>query len=207
MTPWLRPPLEVSGGISGSPPPYEEAVGAQNRPLPEDRLQVKVRPAGNENRLLISIVPPPAPVQNIKHVPCDIILVIDVSQSMGQEANLPQERKESTGLSILDLTKHAARTIIETLNSGDRLGVISFSENVKTVQRLTAMNSHAKKRVLDKIDRLKPESRTNLWGGIKAGLGAFDESNAIPGNTRSLFVLTDGQPNHMVSLLTCQFQL
>ena len=39
--------------------------------------------------------------------------------------------KEHTGLSILDLTKHAARTIIETLNEGDRLGIVTFGFNAK----------------------------------------------------------------------------
>jgi hypothetical protein len=34
---------------------------------------------------------------------------------------------EENGLSVLDLTKHAARTILHTLDEGDRLAIVTFS--------------------------------------------------------------------------------
>jgi hypothetical protein len=37
------------------------------------------------------------------------------------------EEEEEYGLSVLDLVKHAARTIIETLDARDRLGIVAFS--------------------------------------------------------------------------------
>lgn len=50
---------------------------------------------------------------------------------MSAPAPLPdvadQSEKEAGGLSILDLTKHAARTILETMKDGDRLGIVTFS--------------------------------------------------------------------------------
>jgi hypothetical protein len=72
----------------------------------------------------------------VKHVPCDIVLVIDVSGSMGLDApppptDNPSENEERSGLSILDLVKHASNTILETLDSGDRLGIVTFATKAK----------------------------------------------------------------------------
>lgn len=107
----------------------------------DDRLTLNLHPVENNNdHFLVSIQPPRLPVKrqpedDLKRVSCDIVLVIDVSSSMGDAAPLPDaedgEDKESTGLSILDLTKHAARTILETLTESDRLGIVTFSEDAK----------------------------------------------------------------------------
>ena len=72
------------------------------------------------------------------HVPCDIALVIDVSGDMGNDAPVPAnigETKEQYGLSVLDLVKHAARTILETLNEGDRLGIVTFASHAKVSEK------------------------------------------------------------------------
>ena len=54
----------------------------------------------------------------------DICCVIDVSGSMGSEATIPADPTtgapaESTGLSVLDVVKHALRTIASTLQPGE----------------------------------------------------------------------------------------
>lgn len=96
---------------------------------------VDLRRLPEKNALLVSVNPPPKPQNDIPHVPCDIVLVIDVSGSMSAAAPLPLEdesaQAEKSGLSVLDLTKHAARTIIETLNESDRLGVVTFSSEAR----------------------------------------------------------------------------
>lgn len=85
-----------------------------------------------DNGFLVSVRPPPVPSYDNPsyqgHTPVDLVLVIDVSGSMQDSAVMPSVdgAREHTGLSILDLTKHAARTIIETLNEGDRLGIVTF---------------------------------------------------------------------------------
>jgi hypothetical protein len=98
-------------------------------------VEVELHPVPERNALLVSVVPPRAPELDIPHVPCDIVLVIDVSYSMITEASLPMDadptKRESTGLTVLDLTKHAARTIIETMNDADRLAIVTFSTDSK----------------------------------------------------------------------------
>jgi hypothetical protein len=53
------------------------------------------------------------------------------------------------------------------------------------------------------INDMQPDSMTNLWSGIRKGLGLFDpkeKSEAANSNIPALMVLTDGLPNHMSAL-------
>jgi hypothetical protein len=99
-----------------------------------DGVSFKMYPAGN-NSIIISVKPPDSPSKSIDHVSCDIVLVIDTSGSMHEEAPVPGassgSRESDTGLSLLDLTKHAAKTIVETLNEKDRLGIVTYSSEAK----------------------------------------------------------------------------
>jgi hypothetical protein len=97
------------------------------------KLDLQIHPLGVHDGLIVKVKPPRDHSNpSIHHVPCDIVLVIDVSGSMGSNAPVPTnpgEAKEEYGLSVLDLTKHAARTILETLGSEDRLGLVAFDTN------------------------------------------------------------------------------
>jgi hypothetical protein len=150
--------------------------------------------------VLISFNPPVMPDGDLTHVPVDITLVIDVSGSMQSSAPLPDtqdaEERESAGLSVLDLTKHAARTILASLNEYDRLALVTFSNGAKVVQNLTYVSKANRKTIETKIDNMQPDSATNLWAGIRTGLGVFKNASDI-NNVQGMFVLTDGMPNHM----------
>ena len=79
-------------------------------------------------QLLVSVTPPDKPQGKLgKRPPIDICCVIDVSGSMGTEAPIPADPTtgapaESTGLSVLDVVKHALRTIIATMQKGEHCG-------------------------------------------------------------------------------------
>jgi hypothetical protein len=97
-----------------------------------------IHPLESQDGVIVKVQPTASPSDpNISHVPCDIVLVIDVSGSMEWRAPAPindengNASKEDFGLSVLDLTKHAARTVLETLNEGDRLGIVTFSATAR----------------------------------------------------------------------------
>ncbi|KAG6279720.1 hypothetical protein E4U47_002740 [Claviceps purpurea] len=113
---------------------------------------------------------------------------------MRDDAPVPGD-SEPTGLSVMDLIKHAALTILQTLNPEDRLGIVVFGTRSTVVQSLLYMNERNKKTAGAKIKGLRPSGSTNLWHGIQNGIRVFDES-LDNGNVRAMMVLTDGMPNH-----------
>jgi hypothetical protein len=58
-----------------------------------------------------------------KRAPVDLCCVIDVSGSMDDNAAVPSEQDkplEVTGLNVMDVTKHAMKTIIASLGDGKK---------------------------------------------------------------------------------------
>lgn len=163
---------------------------------------VEIHPDLSTDGLLVRVIPPPQPLSSsLEHVPCDIVLVIDVSGSMESEAPVPTnpgEQTEHNGLTVLDLTKHAARTILETLNENDRLGIVTFAGDAEVVQKLIPMTATNKKLAKKNIGKMYSKDITNLWHGIKEGIKLFEtESKGSLGKVPAIMVLTDGMPNHM----------
>lgn len=146
--------------------------------------------------LIVQAQPPRAPATDIHHVPGDIVLVIDVSASMNLAVNVPGE-SETTGLSVLDLVRHAALAIVETLDESDRLGLVTFSTVAEVVQPLRSMTEENKKEMRTAIRGMRVQRATNLWGGITEGLKLFSSVTPKQSNVPALMVLTDGLPNHM----------
>lgn len=150
-----------------------------------------------QDGLLVKVQPPRAPTQDIHHVPCDIVLVIDISGSMGSAAPVPgEDTSEDTGLSVLDLTKHAAFTIIETMDERDRLGIVTFGTKSRIVQSLEPMTDENKDKSRSRIKALRPIDSTNLWHGLLDGIKLFSNEQDSP-RVPAIMILTDGQPNHM----------
>lgn len=116
---------------------------------------------------------------------------------MGARADVPgEDPAESTGLSVLDLVKHASLTVIETMNENDRLGIVTFSSKSTVVQALTPMTKKNKDAARKNIKGLRCYDATNLWHGILDGVKVVKEggdSSRVP----AVLVLTDGMPNHM----------
>lgn len=161
-----------------------------------DAASLSLEPVPDRNGLLVKIQPPKTPSMKIPHVPCDIVLVIDISGSMSVAAPVPgEEDDESTGLSVLDLTKHAARTIVETMDENDRLGIVTFATKTKVLQPLIPMTDANKDHARAKIKSMVPRDATNLWQGLLEGIKLFNglQSDNVP----AVMILTDGMPNHM----------
>lgn len=208
-----------------APPPYHQAA---SNPNADTTASLQLHPLPSKDALIVQVRPPIAPVgtgsgvgvgaadtaagtlnRPPRHVPCDIVLVIDVSGSMGIRADVPgEEPSESPGLSVLDLTKHAALTILETLDDRDRLGIVTFSSKSQVVQRLLPMTLANKEASRRNIKYIKKQDATNLWHGLLDGIRLFKQANeedeagaeaGAPPSDRvpALMVLTDGKPNFM----------
>ncbi|KAI3321385.1 U-box domain-containing protein [Xylariaceae sp. AK1471] len=208
-----RPP-NYNAAIEEQCPPYPGEVVSKEEDSdsksikPADTLMsddpvVTIHPLESRDGVLVKVQPPDQPLDSTAdHVPCDIVLVIDVSGSMKAEAPAPVKdeqgnaSKEHFGLTVLDLTKHAARTIVSTLNENDRLGIVTYSARADVVQTLVPMTELWRREVNTKIDRMDTDGWTNLWAGINEGLKLFEPGNP-GGRVPALMVLTDGQPNFM----------
>lgn len=175
----------------------DEAVVQDKDSASSRDASLQLHPVQSKDALLVKIQPPKEPERQVKHVASDIVLVIDVSGSMNCRADVPgEDANESPGLSVLDLVKHASMTILESLDEGDRLGLVTFCSKSEIVQELTPMSDANKDVVRERIKKIRPQDSTNMWHGILDGLKVFEEggeSSRVP----SMMVLTDGRPNHM----------
>lgn len=134
---------KISGGCLGHEAGNASTAGNLSLPIglkkPSDSLQLQLHPFSSEHEtggLIVKIQPPKEPEDaDLHHVPCDLVLSIDISGSMRDEAPAPskpgEEADEDTDLRIIDLVKHAARTIVATLDSRDRLGIVTFTNKSK----------------------------------------------------------------------------
>lgn len=182
--------------VHDAPPPYAQVEPQDANAAPEGGASVKIQPFSDKDGVIITVQPPKVPEnEKLSHVPCDIALVIDVSGSMGADAPAPGE-DERTGLSVLDLVKHACRTIMSTMMKEDRLAIVTFSNGSNVLQPLTEMTDANKEAAKAKVEAMSLESCTNLWHGLRDGIKLFkDEANT--GRVPAVMVLTDGVPNHM----------
>lgn len=142
--------------------------------------------------VLVKVAPP----VGTKRTPLDICAVIDVSGSMALDATIKgaDGSVESHGLTVLDVVKHAVRTIIDSLTPEDNLSLVAYSSAARTVLRLTSMTTQGKQTALLALLALEPDGSTNLWDGLRTGMENLREGSR-PNRLSSVFLLTDGQPN------------
>ncbi|KAK6206595.1 hypothetical protein LQW54_007545 [Pestalotiopsis sp. IQ-011] len=168
--------------------------------------KLSIHPLASRSGILVKVDPPRCPNNKfLTQVPCDIVLVIDVSYSMSEAAPVVgfdeqgEVTREHPGFSVLDIAKHAALTVLEALDSGDRLGIVKFSDRAEVVQDLRSMSPDNKKSADGHIRDLHPENSTNLWQGIVEGVRLFGSHQGSRRNS-AILLLTDGQPNGQVPL-------
>lgn len=143
-------------------------------------------------------------VDQNQRAPADIVVVVDVSGSMGSEAAMPgSSSNEHASLSLLDIVKHAVKTIIKILGEHDRLAIVTYSNNAQTVFPLSFMTTASKERGIRCLSSIEPDGMTNLWDGLRTGLDILknrDMTQVVSGNivtnrTSAVLLLTDGEPN------------
>mmetsp|Transcript_91680 Transcript_91680/g.258852 ORF Transcript_91680/g.258852 Transcript_91680/m.258852 type:complete len:681 (-) Transcript_91680:215-2257(-) len=154
-----------------------------------DSIALSVTPGAKlENRtngvpVLVSVQPPAGTVRT----PSDICCVIDVSWSMSMLATVAGGE---SGLSLMDVAKHAVNTVINTLGPEDRFALATFCGEAKLILPLRKMDEDGKKLAAEKCEAITFGSATNLWAGLKLGLDTL----APDGGERfsHMILLTDG---------------
>ncbi len=136
------------------------------------------------------------PSDGTTRAPCDICCVVDISGSMGSEAKTKNDKGdvESHGLTLLDIVKHAVKTIVLCMDTNDRLALVTYHSTSEVVFGLKKMDKNGKDFANNKIEGLQPRASTNLWGGLEQGLDVLKDEARKNANS-SLFLLTDGLPN------------
>ena len=130
------------------------------------------------------------------HLPQDVVLVIDRSGSMNSavEAKDANGNSLENGMSVQDITNHAAKTVTKVLSSNSRLAVIVFDNEIEILMPLTLMSEMNKSSSLAKIGAIKPRGQTNIWGGYTTALNLLDERDDKSRNS-AVLLFTDGSPN------------
>jgi len=147
--------------------------------------------AGDSQDVLLSVCPPNA----ADRLPCDMCVVVDVSGSMQQVAIVKTAQEEGAPeLSVLDIVRHAVKTVVHTLGDGDRLAIVAYSDKASTVLELTAMSGGGKSAAEEALQRLHADGQTNLWDGLQTGMELLRRA-ARPGASAAVLLLTDGVPN------------
>lgn len=154
------------------------------------------RTIAKDNHLMISVTAPE--LESNKRVPVQIVLVLDVSGSMGDPCT--RSEKSSSGGTIIFLTKSklevmkaVATKLVGYLRDTDRISIVTFDSYIKTVANGTGAQKEA---ILTAISKLYPGNMTNTSGGITEGYEQVKTD--FVGSTRVL-VMTDGHANHGVS--------
>jgi len=153
--------------------------------------KIKVVASSTAGETLIQLLPP----EGTTRTPLDICCVIDTSGSMGSEASIKTStgKNETHGLVILDIVKHAVKTIIHALDANDRLGIVSFDYAAKQCLPLTSMSNAGRNKAVTKLESLDADGSTNLWDGLKTGLNLL-KSDADQQRLKVVLLLTDGEP-------------
>lgn len=193
--------------------PIDYQIELSCRPItPEESIKM-VMPAATDSDeesflLHASILAPDVEGLDDGHIPTDIVLIIDISGSMNNDAPPPKGKQAhesaNLSLSLLDLVKHATNTVIETLTEYDRLALISFSNSAQIVFDFTVMTDVGKRLASSRLKSLEADGMTNLWDGLFKGLellkARFDPTQptlnaGLAQRNSTILLLTDGEPN------------
>merc|ERR1719379_2388136 len=156
-----------------------------------DAPSVDVIP-GKDGEVLISVVPPVG-----SRRPVDVIAVVDVSGSMGESADSVHTASlaESTGLSILDVVRHALKAIVSTMNANDSFALVTYSSEAQEALPFTPMDATGQQIASTVVGQMVADGQTAMWSGIEKGLDLLRvQAESRPTTGKSLFVFTDGVP-------------
>ncbi|KAJ3102781.1 hypothetical protein HDU96_009523 [Phlyctochytrium bullatum] len=189
-------------GASGAAQDADAATTATAAaPMPYDALSPLAAPSvshavvDKRDVALITLTPSQG-VGVGEKAPVDVVCVVDLSISMDDPATLASDTSsEGTGLTILDIVKHAVKTVIASLGNDDRLAIVSFSDKADIELPLTSMGTTGKEAANLTLGRMRTTGSTNIWAGIDQALDVIQANGAKDSRLTAVLLFTDGQPN------------
>ena len=131
----------------------------------------------------------------------DYIISIDTSGSMENISWVKLHDGGKMGITRLDLVKHLVKTILAMLGPEDRMALVAFSSEARTVLGLTPVSDAGKVRLTHHLDRLVADGATHLYGGIEEA-ACIASSDTCRGRRIVGMILTDGQPTDGIHPVT-----
>jgi hypothetical protein len=116
----------------------------------------------------------------------DVMLIVDRSGSMDYGYYGP--------FSYMESAKNAAKLFVDFMRDGDKLGVVSFNNEVDVPYPLEIVNSASKDAARQAIDDLKPRGWTSIGGGMQAGENQLQSYGTLV-HPWAMVLLSDGQEN------------
>ncbi len=143
------------------------------------RLGQTVLPRSTSSQVYMDIELRPQEIVSTSRVPLNVALVIDKSGSMSSAGKI-------------DYAREAAKSIIDQLETYDRVSIVTFDSNVQVLMNSTTVTDPARiKRV---IDGIRTGSNTALHGGMTTG-AAQVRSYYNAEFLNRVIVLSDGKAN------------
>ena len=134
----------------------------------------------------LNSLPEPAVLDRIRRAwredrkPANVMLVVDTSGSMSEESKL-------------DNAKRGLKVFLNQLSPNDRVGLISFNDQVSYVDQINPFRT-AKSKLLGDVGQLFPGGETAVYDATEAGLKSV-QALKDPTRINAVVVLTDGEDN------------
>ena len=109
--------------------------------------------------------------------PFDLVLLLDLSGSTADK---------------VDVIRKSAKRFVEATRPDDRIAILTFTADIKTVSKLT-LDRSALKKSIDYIER--PSGGTNFWDALRFVLEHVTIQSRVERRRSAIIALTDGVDN------------
>ena len=104
--------------------------------------------------------------------PAIYVCCLDATSSLGKEST--NSYPSYSSFSERDLVNHSMNTIIRCLRPIDKLAIVPYNENAKTIMKLTNMNEDGKKLAMTFLRQIHEKDTKNLWSGLNASMNLIN---------------------------------
>lgn len=98
-----------------------------------------------------------------------LVCIIDVSGSMNGSAACQTDGKteyEDLGYSLLDLVKHAVKTVLKSMRKEDRVSIILFNDKIQVPFTFNELTDIKRNEILQFIENITAKGSTNIYDAL-----------------------------------------